>query len=54
MNRDETIALFERCEAMRAAKKAALAEGKSEDEARNIAHEVREGDLERLGRAAAD
>lgn len=41
MNRDETIALFECCEAARAeAKNAALAEGKSEREARTIAHSV--------------
>jgi hypothetical protein len=41
MNRDETIALFERCEAARAAaKKAALAEGRSADEARYIAYEA--------------
>ncbi len=41
MNRDETIALFERCEAARAAaKQAALDEGKEEDEARVIGHEA--------------
>jgi hypothetical protein len=41
MNRDETIKLFERCEAARAAaKKAALDEGKPEHEARGIAHEA--------------
>jgi Pentapeptide repeats (9 copies) len=41
MTRDETIALFEACEAKRAeARAAALAEGKDEDEARSIAHEA--------------
>ena len=41
MNRDETIALWERCEAARAEAKArALAEGKDEDDARNIAHDA--------------
>ncbi len=41
MTRDETIALFEACEAKRAeARAAALAEGKDEDEARKIAHEA--------------
>jgi len=41
MTRDETVALFEACEAARAAAKAAaLSEGKSEDKARNIAHEA--------------
>lgn len=41
MTRDETIALFERCEAARAKARAeALAAGKSEDKAENIAHEA--------------
>jgi hypothetical protein len=41
MDRDETIALFERCEAVRAeAKAAAISEGKFEDEATDIAHEA--------------
>ncbi len=41
MNRDETVALFLECEAKRAeARAAALADGKSEDDARNIAHEA--------------
>jgi hypothetical protein len=44
MTRDETIALFLECEAKRAkAKAAAFAEGKSEDEAREIAHEAAKG-----------
>jgi hypothetical protein len=41
MNRDETVALFLECEAKRAeARAAALAEGKSERKAREIAHEA--------------
>ena len=41
MTRDESIALFEACEAKRAeARAAALAEGKDEHEARRIAHEA--------------
>jgi len=41
MTRDETVALFLECEAKRGeARAAALAEGKSEDKARNIAHEA--------------
>ena len=41
MTRDETVALFLECEARRAeARKVALDEGKSEDEAREIAHEA--------------
>jgi hypothetical protein len=41
MNRDETIALFERCETARAAAMAkALADGKQEDEARDVVHEA--------------
>ena len=41
MTRDETIALFLECEAKRGeARAAALAGGKSEDHARNIAHEA--------------
>lgn len=41
MTRDETVALFLECEAIRAeARAAALAEDKSEDDAREIAHEA--------------
>jgi hypothetical protein len=41
MNRDETIKLFERCEAARAATmEAALDEGKSGDDTRDVAHEA--------------
>jgi hypothetical protein len=41
MTRDETVALFLECEAKRGeARAAALAEGKSEDEARETAHEA--------------
>ena len=41
MTRDETVALFLECEAKRGeARAAALAQGKSENEARNIAHEA--------------
>jgi hypothetical protein len=41
MNQNQTIALFLECEAIRAeAQAAALAEGKSEDDAREIAHEA--------------
>ncbi len=41
MTRDETVALFLECEAKRAeARAAALAEGKSEDDARDTAHEA--------------
>ena len=41
MNRDETVVLFLECEAKRSeARAAALAEGKSEDQAREIAHEA--------------
>jgi hypothetical protein len=41
MTRDETVALFLKCEAKRTeSRTAALAEGKSEDEADNIAHEA--------------
>ena len=41
MTRDETIALFLECESKRAvARFAALKQGKSEDEAREIAHEA--------------
>jgi hypothetical protein len=41
MTRDETVALFLECEARRIrAHDAAVAEGKSEDQARNIAHEA--------------
>ena len=41
MTRDETVALFEACEAKRRdARAAALAGGKSEDEAQDIAHEA--------------
>ena len=41
MTRDETVALFLECEAKRAeAQQAAINEGKSEDEAREIAHEA--------------
>ena len=41
MTRDETVALFLECEAKRAeARTAALAEGKSEDEADELAHEA--------------
>jgi len=41
MTRDETVALFERCETARAeARAAALAEGKGEWEAREIAHQA--------------
>ena len=41
MTRDETVALFLECEAKRAeVRDAALAEGKSEEEARDIAHEA--------------
>ena len=41
MTRDETVALFEACEAARAAARAAaLGEGKSEDDAEKIAHEA--------------
>ncbi len=44
MDRDATIALFERCEAARArAKAAAMAEGNAEDGARTIAHDAAKG-----------
>ncbi len=54
MTRDETVALFEACEAKRReARAAALAEGKSEDDAEPHRARGREGALERLGRAPA-
>ena len=41
MTRDETLALFLECEAKRSqVRAAALAEGRNEDEAREIAHEA--------------